>query len=157
MTAAIEKDLLDTRAGRDLGGGDLVSIDPLSHEDLSLIFALARKFRHYKTEKLALNKGRSSINAFFESSTRTMSSFDLSAKHLGMDTTNVSGNASSVKKGETYLDTAKTLDSYNPATIIVRAAESGVPEMLARHVRAAIINAGDGWHEHPTQALLDAL
>ena len=97
------------------------------------------------------------VNAFFEPSTRTMASFDLSAKQLSMDTSNVGGSSSSTKKGESFLDTAQTLDAYNLKIIVVRAAQAGVPEMLSRHVRASIINAGDGWHEHPTQALLDAL
>ena len=154
MTA--EEKLTKVRQKRDLSSFDLTSIDQLNSEDIALIFDLARVFRDLKTEKLTINKGRSMINAFFEPSTRTMSSFDLSAKHLGMDTTNVS-SSSSVKKGESFLDTAETLDSYNPAVIIVRASESGVPEMLSRHTSAAIINAGDGWHEHPTQGLLDAL
>lgn len=154
--AAIEKDLLDARAGRDAGFFDLHSIEQLSDADLDLIFDIARRFRHYKTHKFPFNQGCSLVNAFFESSTRTLASFDLSAKNLSMDTSSV-GSASSVKKGESYLDTAETLDAYNLKVIVVRAAESGVPEMLARHVRAAIVNAGDGWHEHPTQGLLDAL
>lgn len=154
--AAIEKDLLDARAGRDASFFDLHSVEQLSDADIGLIFDLARRFRHYKTHKFPFNQGSSLVNAFFESSTRTLASFDLSAKNLSMDTSNV-GSASSVKKGESYLDTAETLDSYNLKIIVVRAAESGVPEMLTRHVRAAIVNAGDGWHEHPTQALLDAL
>ncbi len=156
MSDDIEKDLLDTRDGRDGSFFDLHSIGQLSLEDLGLIMELARKFRQHKTHKFTLGKGCSSINAFFENSTRTLSSFDLSAKHLGMDTTNA-GSTSSVKKGESYLDTAETLDSYNPKTIVIRCSEAGVPEFLARHVRAGIINAGDGWHEHPTQGLLDTL
>lgn len=148
--------LKDARQNKDLSVFDLYSIDQLTLEDIDLILGIARVFREAKTEKLDLNKGRTMINAFFEPSTRTMSSFDLSGKHLGMDTTSVS-SASSVKKGESFLDTAETLDSYNPAIIVVRAKQSGVPEMLARHTHAAIINAGDGWHEHPTQGLLDAL
>ncbi len=97
------------------------------------------------------------VNAFFEPSTRTMSSFDLAAKQLSMDTSNVASVSSSTKKGETFLDTAETLDAYNLKVIIIRTAEAGVSEFLARHVRASVINAGDGWHEHPTQGLLDAI
>lgn len=156
MTADIEKNLEKTRDGRDLSVLDLYSIDPLTHEDLSLIFDLAPLFRAAKTEKLTLCRGKTQINGFFESSTRTMASFDLSGKHLGMDTTNV-GGGSSMSKGEGYLDTVMTLDAYNPAVIVMRTRQSGVQEMVARHVNAAIINAGDGWHEHPTQGLLDAL
>ena len=157
MVREAEKDLIDTRAGRDVGFFDLHSIDQLSDSDLPLIFDLARKFREYKTQKLSLNSGCSLINAFFENSTRTMSSFDLAGKHLSMDTNAVGGATSSVKKGESYLDTALTVDAYNLKVLVVRTKESGVPEMLARHVRASVISAGDGWHEHPTQALLDAL
>jgi aspartate carbamoyltransferase catalytic subunit len=156
MSIDAEKDLLETRAERDLSIFDLYSIDQLSLKDIDTIFDIARKFRDHKTYKFTLNKGRSMVNAFFENSTRTMSSFDLSGKHLGMDTTNV-GGGSSVNKGETFLDTAQTLDSYNPKVIIIRSRESGVAQMLSSHVNASVINAGDGWHEHPTQGLLDAL
>lgn len=156
MTIDAEKDLIDTRAGRDVGFFDLHSIDQVSLADLSLILDIARAFRRHGTYKFGFNKGCSMVNAFFENSTRTMSSFDLSAKQLSMDTSNV-GSSSSTKKGESFLDTAETLDAYNLKIIVIRAKEAGVPEMLARHVNAAVINAGDGWHEHPTQALLDAL
>lgn len=151
-----EQDLLDTRAQRDISVFDLYSVDQLTLADLGVIFDIARKFRAYKTYKFPFGKGSSQINCFFENSTRTLSSFDLAAKHLSMDTTSV-GGSSSVKKGESYLDTAQTLDAYNPKVIVVRSSESGVPEFLSRHVGASILNAGDGWHEHPTQALLDAL
>ena len=156
MSKNPEKDLIDTRAGRDLSVLDLVSVEPLTNKDIALLFDVARKFRDYETHKFDLNKNRSMVNAFFENSTRTMSSFDLAGKNLSMDTTSVS-SSSSVKKGESYIDTAQTLDSYNVKALIVRTAESGAPEMIARHVKAAVLNAGDGWHEHPTQALLDAL
>lgn len=156
MTDKQDSHLIDVRVGRDLSVLDLVSIDPLTNDDLTLIYDLAREFRAAKTHKFALNKGCSVVNAFFESSTRTLSSFDLSAKNLSMDTNNVSSSGS-ISKGESYLDTALTLDAYNLKVLIVRAAEAGVPEFLSRHVKAAVINAGDGWHEHPTQALLDVL
>ncbi len=156
MSDEIEKNLLRLRDNRDVSFFDLCSIDDVTDADLKLIFELAREFRKIQTAKLTLCKGCSQINAFFENSTRTMSSFDLSGKHLGMDTNNV-GTTSSVKKGETFVDTAETLDAYNVKVIVVRSRESGAPELLSRHVRASIINAGDGWHEHPTQALLDAL
>jgi aspartate carbamoyltransferase catalytic subunit len=153
---AIEKDLIDTRAGRDLSFLDLVSIDSVTLDDLNLIFDVARKFRHYGAHKFTFNKGCSSVNAFFENSTRTMTSFDLSAKRLSMDTSNVGSN-SSTSKGESFLDTAETLDAMQLSTIVVRSKEAGVAEFISRHVGASVINAGDGWHEHPTQALLDAL
>lgn len=156
MALSPEKDLIQTRAKRDLSVIDLVSVDPLTQKDIALIFDLARKFRAYGTHKFDLNKNRSMVNVFFENSTRTMSSFDLAGKNLSMDTTSIS-SSSSVNKGESYLDTAQTLDSYNVKALIVRTAESGASEMIARHINASVINAGDGWHEHPTQALLDAL
>ena len=151
-----EKKLEQARANRDLSFFDLHSIDQMSESDLDLIFQIARIFRDSKTEKLGLCRGKSMINAFFEPSTRTQSSFDLSGKNLSMDTNNV-GSGSSIQKGESFIDTAQTLDAYKVAVIIVRASQAGVPEMLSRHVAASIISAGDGWHEHPTQALLDAL
>lgn len=157
MSEAIEKLLIDTRAGRDATFFDLYSIDQLSTEDIALIFDIARTFRDAKTAKLTLGKGNTQINCFFEPSTRTQASFDLSAKHLGMDTTNVGGSTSSAKKGESFIDTVETLDAYNVKVIVIRSAEAGVPEMAARMVKASVLNAGDGYHEHPTQGLLDAL
>src|SRR3989338_3541158 len=154
--SAAEKDLNSIRKGRDLSFFDLVSIDQVTPEDLGLLYDVARRFREYKTYKFSFNKGSSQVNAFFEPSTRTSSSFDLAAKQLSMDTAGVSSN-SSVEKGESYLDTVQTIDSYNVKTIVIRSKESGVPAVAARYTQASIINAGDGWHEHPTQALLDGL
>lgn len=156
MSEKIEEQLREIRDERDASFLDMISIDQLTPDDITLIFDLARGFRDAKTAKLALCKGNTQINCFFEPSTRTQASFDLSAKHLSMDTTNV-GGGSATKKGESFIDTVETLDSYNVRTIVIRAAEAGVPEVAARHVRAAVLNAGDGWHEHPTQGLLDAL
>ncbi len=157
MEQSYEQELIDVRAGRDVSFFDLLSIDQLTLEDIALLTAVAEKFKETKTYKFSLAKGRSQVNAFFESSTRTMSSFDLAAKHLGMDTTSVGSSNSATKKGESFLDTVETLSAYNIATLIIRCAESGGPEMAARHVAAAVVNAGDGWHEHPTQGLLDAM
>ena len=154
--SAAEKDLNAIRKGRDLSFFDLVSIDQVTPDDLGLLYDVARRFREYKTYKFSFNKGSSQVNAFFEPSTRTSSSFDLAAKQLSMDTAGVSSN-SSVEKGESYLDTVQTIDSYNVKTIVIRSKESGVPEVASRYTQASIINAGDGWHEHPTQALLDGL
>lgn len=151
-----EEDLVRVRNKRDLSFFDLVSADQISPGDLKLVIDVARRFRDYKTYKFGLNKGCSQINAFFEPSTRTSSSFDLAAKQLSMDTTSVS-SGSSLQKGESYLDTVQTMDAYNVKVIVVRSKESGVPEMTARHTQASVINAGDGWHEHPTQGLLDIL
>ncbi len=102
-------------------------------------------------------RGRTLINLFFEDSTRTRTSFELAGKRLGADVINMSVSTSSVNKGETLLDTAATLNAMNCDLLVVRHAASGAPALLARKVDAAVINAGDGTHEHPTQALLDAL
>ena len=157
MSEIIEKNLREIRAKRDVSFFDLYSIDQLTSDDLALIFDIARGFREAKTAKLTLCKSNTQINCFFEPSTRTQASFDLSAKHLGMDTTNVGGSTSSAKKGEGFIDTVETLDAYNVKTIVIRSSEAGVAEVASRHVRAAVLNAGDGYHEHPTQGLLDAL
>lgn len=157
MSEALEQTLQNIRNKRDLSCFDVYSIDQLTTDDLALIFDVARGFRDTKTAKLTLGKGNTQINCFFEPSTRTQASFDLSAKHLGMDTTNVGGSSSSAKKGESFIDTAETLDAYNAKTIVVRSSEAGVAQTIARHVGASVLNAGDGWHEHPTQGLLDVL
>ncbi len=156
MTLTPEQDLIETRNKRDINIFDLYSVDQLSLTDFGVIFDIARKFREYKTYKFPFWKGKSQINCFFENSTRTLASFDLAAKHLSMDTTSVWGN-SSVNKWESYLDTVQTLDAYNAKVIVIRSSQSGVAEVLSRHTAASILNAGDGWHEHPTQALLDTL
>ena len=108
-------------------------------------------------KKLGLLRGRTQINLFFESSTRTRTSFELAGKRLGADVVNMSVGASSIKKGETLIDTAMTLNAMHPDVLVVRHPDSGAVALLARHVNCAVINAGDGSHEHPTQALLDAL
>ncbi|HET6470000.1 MAG TPA: aspartate carbamoyltransferase catalytic subunit [Geminicoccaceae bacterium] len=108
-------------------------------------------------KKLALLRGLTQINLFFESSTRTRTSFELAGKRLGADVVNMSVGSSSIKKGETLIDTAMTLNAMHPDVLVVRHHESGAVALLARHVRCAVVNAGDGSHEHPTQALLDAL
>ena len=148
--------LLKARNNRDVSFFDVLSIEQFSAEDLRLVWDVARAFRAQRTFKFDFGKGSSMINAFFEPSTRTMSSFDLAGKHLSMDTNNV-GTGSSLKKGESYHDTLATLDAYNVKAVVVRATQSGLPFQLASTVRTAIINAGDGMHEHPTQALLDGL
>lgn len=152
-----EEDLLSIRNGRDLSFFDLVSIDQVTLEDLAAIYDIARRFREYRTYKFSFNKGYSQINAFFEPSTRTQASFDLAAKQLSMDTTSVSSTSSSTKKGESFIDTVETVTAFGARTVVIRCVQAGAPEFVARHVAASIINAGDGWHEHPTQGLLDAL
>jgi aspartate carbamoyltransferase catalytic subunit len=108
-------------------------------------------------KKLSVLRGRTLINLFFESSTRTRTSFELAGKRLGADVVNMSVGSSSIKKGETLIDTAMTLNAMHPDVLVVRHSSSGAVALLARHVNCAVINAGDGSHEHPTQALLDAL
>lgn len=108
-------------------------------------------------KKKSILKGRTQVNLFFESSTRTQSSFELAGKRLGADVMNMSVASSSVKKGETLIDTAMTLNAMQPDLLVVRHGSAGAVELLARRVACSVINAGDGAHEHPTQALLDAL
>ncbi len=122
--------------------------------DLAESYALLN--RSGKTQRDLL-KGRTLINLFFEDSTRTRTSFELAGKRLGADVINMSVSTSSVNKGETLLDTASTLNAMHCDLLVVRHAQSGAPSLLSQKVDAAVINAGDGTHEHPTQALLDAL
>src|SRR5499427_962517 len=107
-------------------------------------------------KKLTTLRGRTVINLFFEASTRTRTSFELAAKRLSAEAINISSSASSISKGETLLDTAENLVAMSPDVIVVRHSFGGAAAMLAGHVSCAVINAGDGQHEHPTQALLDA-
>jgi aspartate carbamoyltransferase catalytic subunit len=122
--------------------------------DLAESYALLN--RSGKTQRDQL-RGRTLINLFFEDSTRTRTSFELAGKRLGADVINMSVSQSSVNKGETLLDTASTLNAMHCDLLVVRHAQSGAPALLSQKVDAAVINAGDGTHEHPTQALLDAL
>ena len=108
-------------------------------------------------KKVPALRGKTVVNLFYEASTRTRSSFEIAEKVLSADSLSIATATSSVTKGETLLDTAKNLEAMNPDMIVVRHASSGAPHFLARHCRSAIVNAGDGAHEHPTQALLDAL
>jgi aspartate carbamoyltransferase catalytic subunit len=122
--------------------------------DLADHYALANR---RGTTQRDLLKGRTLINLFFEDSTRTRTSFELAGKRLGADIVNMSVSTSSVNKGETLLDTAATLNAMRTDLLVVRHGQSGAPALLAQKLEAAVINAGDGTHEHPTQALLDAL
>jgi aspartate carbamoyltransferase catalytic subunit len=110
-----------------------------------------------KNKKLDLLKGRTVMNLFFENSTRTQSSFELAGKRLGADVVNMSPRSSSMSKGETLIDTAMTLNAMQPDLLVIRHASSGAAALLAQKVGCSVINAGDGQHQHPTQALLDAL
>jgi aspartate carbamoyltransferase catalytic subunit len=129
---------------------------PYIAELLDLAESYALLNRQGKTQRDLL-KGRTLINLFFEDSTRTRTSFELAGKRLGADIVNMSVSTSSVNKGETLLDTASTLNAMQTDLLVVRHGQSGAPALLAQKVDAAVINAGDGTHEHPTQALLDAL
>lgn len=139
---------------------DLLGIRDLSAEDINGILATAENFREINSreiKKVPALRGKTVINLFFENSTRTRTSFELAAKRLSADAVNISVSSSSVAKGETLLDTALNLDAMQPDCIVVRHGSAGVPHQLARVSRAAIVNAGDGANEHPTQALLDAM
>jgi aspartate carbamoyltransferase catalytic subunit len=137
----------------------LLGIAPLTREEIQTILDRAREFRPLAERglrKLDILKGRMVVNLFFENSTRTRTSFEIAAKRLGADTISITAQASSVSKGESLVDTLNTLGAMRPDAIIMRHAASGAPHFLQRHLGIPIINAGDGTHEHPTQALLDA-
>jgi len=138
----------------------LLGIEGLSRLDILHLLDLAEEAisvsRQVEKKKDRLS-GRTQINLFFEASTRTQSSFELAGKRLGADVMNMSVATSSVKKGETLIDTAITLNAMRPDIIVVRHHQAGAAHLLARKVDCAVVNAGDGAHEHPTQALLDAL
>lgn len=139
---------------------DLLGIRELSAAEITHILDTAESFRDIslrEIKKVPALRGRTVINLFFEPSTRTRTSFEIAAKRLSADTINVSASTSSVSKGETLLDTARNLEAMSPDCIVVRHSSAGAPHQLARVCKAAIVNAGDGSHEHPTQALLDAL
>ncbi|MDX2072936.1 MAG: aspartate carbamoyltransferase catalytic subunit [Alphaproteobacteria bacterium] len=138
----------------------LLGIEGLSKKEAMEFLELAGSYierNRQSDKKHSILKGRTLINLFFESSTRTSTSFELAGKRLGMDVINMSVSTSATKKGETLIDTAMTLNAMHPDIIAVRHSESGAPHLLAQKVNCSVINAGDGCHEHPTQALLDAL
>jgi aspartate carbamoyltransferase catalytic subunit len=137
----------------------LLSIDQLSPSQIELVLKTADSFREVGTrtiKKVPILRGRTVCNLFFESSTRTRISFELAAKRLSADVINFTGDArSSLAKGESFKDTAQTLQAMGVDAIVVRHSSAGAPHRLSRWVEASVINAGDGAHEHPTQALLD--
>src|SRR5271154_7377495 len=137
-----------------------LGIDGLSVAEIEGLLGLAEDYvalNRAPAKKQSLLKGRTLINLFFEASTRTQSSFELAGKRLGADVLNMSVKTSSVSKGETLIDTATTLNAMRPDILVVRHPDSGAAELLSRKLDCSVINAGDGAHEHPTQALLDAL
>ncbi len=139
---------------------DLLALEPLSAEELSFLLDQSKAFQAIQRnplKKLATLRGKSVALAFFENSTRTRISFGAAASRLGADTMNLQFEASSVKKGESLLDTVYTLNAMKPDCLVMRHAAAGAPEFVARHLDIPVVNAGDGTHEHPSQGLLDAL
>jgi aspartate carbamoyltransferase catalytic subunit len=138
----------------------LLGIKGLSHEDITTLLDKADEavqISRQREKKTSTLRGLTQINLFFEASTRTQSSFELAGKRLGADVMNMSVGNSSVKKGETLIDTAMTLNAMRPDVLVVRHSSAGAAALLAQKVACSVVNAGDGQHEHPTQALLDAL
>src|SRR5436309_4114763 len=138
----------------------LLGIRELNAGEITHLLDTAETFREVskrQIKKVPALRGRTVINLFFEPSTRTRTSFEIAAKRLSADAVNVSISTSSVTKGETLLDTARNLEAMSPDCIVIRHSMAGAPQHLARMCNAPIVNAGDGSHEHPTQALLDAL
>jgi len=139
---------------------DLLGIKDLSVEEINFILETADSFLEISTreiKKVPTLRGKTIINLFYEASTRTRTSFEIAGKRLSADTINISASTSSVVKGETLIDTARNLEAMNPDIIVIRHSAAGAPQMLASLVKQSIINAGDGAHEHPTQALLDMM
>ncbi|HUO03453.1 MAG TPA: aspartate carbamoyltransferase catalytic subunit [Rhizomicrobium sp.] len=152
MTSAVHHPILNTN--------HLLGIEGLSVAEATALLDLGESYvaqSRASDKKAAVLKGRTLINLFFEASTRTQSSFELAGKRLGADVLNMSVKTSSVSKGETLIDTASTLNAMRPDILVVRHQDSGAAELLSRKLDCSVVNAGDGAHEHPTQALLDAL
>jgi len=138
----------------------ILGIEQMSREDIEIILDTADSFKEINTrdiKKVPTLRGKTIINAFFEASTRTRLSFEIAGKRLSADTVNISGSTSSVVKGETLEDTARNIEAMAPDIIVIRHGHSGAPHYLSERVGCSIVNAGDGAHEHPSQALLDLL
>jgi aspartate carbamoyltransferase catalytic subunit len=136
----------------------LLSIEDVTREDIERLLARAESFAEVSgrpIKKVPALRGRTVINLFYEASTRTSSSFELAAKRLSADVINVKSSGSSVEKGESLKDTVQTLSAYDPSAIVIRSPHAGAAKLIARWTPASVVNAGDGKHEHPTQALLD--
>jgi aspartate carbamoyltransferase catalytic subunit len=139
---------------------DILGIQEMSVDEINLILETAESFLEISTrdiKKVPTLRGKSVINLFYEASTRTRTSFEIAGKRLSADTINISASTSSVVKGETLIDTARTLEAMNPDIVVIRHSAAGAPHLLAGLVKQSIINAGDGAHEHPSQALLDMM
>ncbi|MCL4854465.1 MAG: aspartate carbamoyltransferase catalytic subunit [Bryobacteraceae bacterium] len=137
----------------------LLGIEDLERAEIEAILARAKEFQRLGSQarkRLDILSGRMVVNLFYEASTRTRTSFEIAAKRLGADAVSITAAGSSVSKGESLVDTLNTLAAMRPDAIVMRHAASGAPHFLARHLHMPIVNAGDGTHEHPTQALLDA-
>ncbi|MFZ5766605.1 MAG: aspartate carbamoyltransferase catalytic subunit [Thermodesulfobacteriota bacterium] len=138
----------------------ILGMEELSVADINFILAAAESFKEISQrsiKKVPTLRGKTVIHLFFEPSTRTRLSFEIAAKRMSADTFNIAASTSSATKGETLIDTARNLSSMNPDIIVIRHASSGTPHLLAHHITASVINAGDGTHEHPSQALLDLM
>ncbi|MEN8199937.1 MAG: aspartate carbamoyltransferase catalytic subunit [Thermodesulfobacteriota bacterium] len=138
----------------------ILGIEQLSAADINYILDTALSFKEISNrpiKKVPTLKGKTIINFFFEPSTRTRLSFEIAAKRMSADTFNISASTSSAQKGETLIDTVRNFEAMNPDIIIIRHGSSGTPALLARHIDSAVINGGDGTHEHPSQALLDMM
>ncbi len=139
---------------------DILGMKDLSVDEINIILETAESFLEISTrtiKKVPTLRGKTIINLFYEASTRTRTSFEIAGKRLSADTINISSSTSSVVKGETLIDTARTLEAMNPDVVVIRHSAAGAPHLLASLVKQSIINAGDGAHEHPTQALLDMM
>lgn len=139
---------------------DLLGLYHVNADEINYILETAKDMKKIvlsSMKKVNYLQGRSVVSLFYENSTRTRVSFELAAKYMGAQAVNVSVNSSSVAKGETLIDTGKTLDAMGTDIVVMRHSQSGAPNLLAKNIQASVINAGDGMHEHPTQALLDML
>lgn len=137
---------------------DLLGLEDLSKDEITLILDIAESFKEVSTreiKKVPALRGKTVVNLFYEPSTRTRVSFEVAAKRLSADVINIATETSSVKKGETLVDTGKNIEALKADVVVMRHNYSGAAKMLARHLEISVVNAGDGWHEHPTQALLD--
>jgi aspartate carbamoyltransferase catalytic subunit len=137
---------------------DLLGLKELSAEEITLVLSTAESFKEVigrPIKKVPALRGKTIVNLFYEPSTRTRISFEIAAKRLSADVINIATETSSVRKGETLIDTGRNIEALKVDMIVMRHSYSGAAAMLARHVGASVVNAGDGWHEHPTQALLD--
>lgn len=137
---------------------DLLGLESLTKEEIELILSTASSFKEVTTrdiKKVPALRGKTVVNLFYEPSTRTRVSFEIAAKRLSADVINIETETSSVKKGETLIDTGLNIQALNADIIVMRHNYSGAPALLAKHLKISVVNAGDGWHEHPTQALLD--